>query len=109
MNIKAEVISMLNNFEAEVQFSETAVSFYGPSWEIGFFFGLLPIRGKTKELLRIEYNDIAEVRVGQTSRPFFKKDACLIKMQNGLQLEIAFTPFQPGCGMLFQKVGNRFV
>lgn len=109
MSIKAEVTSMLQGFTAEVKFSDTAVSFFGPAWEIGLFFGLLPIRGKTKELLKIEYANIAEVKVGKNTRPFNKKDACLIKLQNGVQLEIGFMPFDAGCAMLREKAADRFV
>ena len=48
MSIKAEVNYILNNFTADVEFSETAISFYGAAWEIGLFFGLIPIRGRRK-------------------------------------------------------------
>lgn len=116
MNIKAEVTVFLNNFTAEVEFSETAVSFYGAAWEIGLFFGLIPIRGKKKELLRIEYENIEEVIVGKTSYLLNKKDACLIKLKNGTgkaknnqPIEVAFIPFESGRAMLFEHVGDRFV
>lgn len=115
MSIKAEVTAFLNNFTAEVEFSETAMSFYGPSWEIGLFFGLIPIRGKTKELLRIEYNVIEEVVVGKTSYAIGKKDACLIKVKSNPtkvksnpSIEVAFIPFESGRAMLFEHVGDRF-
>ena len=109
MSIKVEVTSYLQCYYAQAEFSETALHFYGPSWEIGLFFGLLPIRGKTKELLRINYSDIAEVRVGKNTRPLNKKDACLVKLQNGAVIELAFTPFESGRAMLFEKVGACFV
>lgn len=109
MAIKAEVTFGFELFTADAEFSETALSFYGPGWEIGLFFGLIPIRGKTKELLRIEYADIAEVKVGKNTRPFNKKDACLIKLQNGVPVEVAFKPFESGRAMLFEKVPERFV
>ena len=116
MSIKAEVNYLLNNFTADVEFSETAVSFYGAAWEIGLFFGLIPIRGKKKELLRIEYSDIEEVVIGKTSYLINKKDACLIKLKNDLKkaknnphIEIAFIPFESGRAMLFEYVGDRFV
>ncbi len=116
MGIKAEVIWLANSFTAEVEFSETTISFYGPSWEIGLFFGLIPIRGKRKELLRIEYSDIKEVVVGKTSRPFNKKDVCLIKAKSNLTkikgnppIEVTFIPFESGRTMLFEHVGDRFI
>ena len=116
MSIKAEVQVYLNSFTAEVQFSETAMSFYGPAWEIGLFFGLIPIKGKSKELLRIEYEDIEEVVVGKTSYLINKKDACLIKVRsnpskvkNNPAIEVAFIPFDAGCAMLREKVADRFV
>ena len=116
MNIRAEVTAFINNFTAEVRFSETAMSFYGPAWEIGLFFGLLPIKGKTKELLRIEFKDIEEVVVGKNTRPFNKKEACLIKVRNNPTkvknnppIEVAFTPFEPGRAMLYKYVGERFI
>lgn len=116
MSIKAEVQAFLNSFTAEAKFSDTAISFYGPAWEIGLFFGLIPIRGKTKELLRIEYADIEEVVVGKTSYLINKKDACLIKVKsnptkvkNNPAIEVAFIPFDAGCAMLREKVADRFV
>jgi len=115
MNIKAEVSSYVNHFSAEVEFSETAVSFYGPAWEFSFFFGLFPIKGKTKELLRIEYDDIEEVVVGKTSTLINKKDACLIKLKsnaakakNNPAIEVVFIPFEAGCAMLREKAADRF-
>ena len=116
MSIKADVTVFIQNFTADAVFSDTALSFYGPSWEIGLFFGLIPIRGKTKELLRIEYDNIAEVVVGKTSTVINKKDACIIKLKsasengkNSLPIEIAFKPFDAGCAMLREKVADRFV
>ncbi len=114
MSIKAEVTHYTNSYTADVEFSETSMSFYGPAWEIGFFFGLVPLRGKTKELLRINYDDIEEVTVGKT--PFvIKKDACLIKLKNGIKrgknpdVYISFIPFEAGRSMLFSHVGDRFI
>lgn len=109
MAIKAEVTNGLQFLNADVEFSESALSFYGPSWEIGLFFGLLPIRGKKKELLRVAYSDIAEVKVGKRSTLINKKDACWVKLQNGVQLEICFIPFESGRAMLFEKVADRFL
>ena len=115
MNIKAEVTYLLNCYTADVAFSETAMSFYGPAWEIGLFWGLIPIKGKTKELLRIEYSDIEEV-VCKNISPFNKKEACLIKVKsnyskikNKQPIQVAFTPFESGRAMLFEHVGDRFV
>ena len=117
MSIKAGVRVFYKDFNADVEFSQTAISFYGPAWEIGFFFGLLPIRGKTKEILRIEYSDIEEVVVGKSAIAFSKKEACFIKTKGSSTekakkvppIEVRFTPFEAGRAMLFEHVGERFV
>lgn len=109
MSIKADVTNMLQVFTADVEITDTALRFYGPAWEIGLLLGLIPIKGKVKELLRIEYTDIAAVVVEKTTRPFSKKDACLIRLQNGRQVEVRFTPFDAGCAMLYEKIPNLFV
>lgn len=107
MSIKAYVATYLKSFTADVEFSDTAVSFHGPAWEIGFFFGLLPIKGKRKELLRIEYDNIAQVTVRNAKG--LTQDACVVKLQNGTQIDLSFTPFEPGRNMLYEKVPDRFV
>lgn len=116
MSIKAEVAAFLDHFTAEVEFSETAMHFYGPKWEIGLFFGLIPIRGKKKELLRIEYKDIEKVSVKKTSYLIGNKETCSIKVKsnptkvkNNPAIEVTFIPFESGRAMLFEHVGERFV
>ena len=48
MGMKAEVATYLKSFTADVEFTETALSFYGPAWEIGFFFRIASNQGKNK-------------------------------------------------------------
>ena len=99
-------------FKGEVEFLESEMVFYGPKWEIGLFFGLIPIRGKTKELFRMEYNDIEEI----TSKTTFKTEQFFIKLKgyenrkggNGTA-QLTFTPAAVGREMLLKYAGDRFV
>ena len=109
MAIKAEVTTYLKSFTADVEFTDIDMSFYGPGWEIGLFFGLIPIKGKVKELMRIAYDQIAEITVGRASRLVKKTDVCVLKLQNGTQMEVAFIPFESGRAMLYEKAADKFV
>ena len=114
MAIKAEVSAIPQMFTADVEFSDTAMSFFAPAWEISFFFGLFQINGKIKEVLRIDYEDIEEVKVGKTSTVINKKDACLLKVKTkkdkkSKPYEIAFNPFEEGRAKLYEYVSDRFI